>query len=459
MRNLRRVVWCRGMFLTPQSLQTADNWIDESLQFRFAASNFANWGFTAVEIQQESLANGLFALSNSRGVLPDGTLFSIPDPDAAPPNRPIAAHFAPDQSVLDVFLALPERHEGGKNFTQSAEPQAGAPPESSATTRYIAANLQVVDENGYDEAKTVQVARKNLRILFGDENRDGFDTLRLARVVRDAAGVYKLEATFIAPTLDIASSDYLMNLLRGQIERLVSKADALNAGRSQAGAAQADFNSIQPATFWLLHTVNSAIPELQHIWEVRRGHPEALWTRLIALAGALSIFSLDPQAREVPRYDHDNLGPCFTALLDKINTLLNTAIPEKCHVIPLRKLKEKDNQWTGVITSDEYLRNTSFFFAIKSRIGVDELIGKVHQLVKICAPDDMGNVINLSLPGVTLHHEQNVPSAIKFRVNTQYFSLTQSGRLWDRIAQSRNISLYIPKDIAEAQPEMLVVLP
>src|ERR1035441_6131258 len=162
MRNLRRVVWSRGMFLTPQHFQTLDQWIDETYQFRFTASNFANWGVLDLSIDQESLANGLFRLHSSQGILPDGTIFSIPTPDASPRGRQIADHFTPNQDSLDVFLALPDRQTAGKNFTQATEMQEG-----SATTRYVAETVEVVDENGYGEPKSVQVATKNFSLLFG----------------------------------------------------------------------------------------------------------------------------------------------------------------------------------------------------------------------------------------------------------------------------------------------------
>jgi type VI secretion system protein ImpJ len=44
MKNLRRVVWSKGMFLTPQHFQSQDEYFEDSLQFRFTGSNFANWG-------------------------------------------------------------------------------------------------------------------------------------------------------------------------------------------------------------------------------------------------------------------------------------------------------------------------------------------------------------------------------------------------------------------------------
>jgi len=426
--------------------------MDEALQFRFAASNFANWGVTEVGVQEESLANGLFVLHSCRGILPDGGLFSIPDPDVAPPSREIKTHFAATQDAMDVYLALPDRHEGGKNFAQTSDPTAG-----SATTRYTAATLDVVDENGYGETKAVQVANKNLRLLFSDENRDGYRSLRIARVVRNAQGIYTLDPEFIPPTVDIASSEYLMNLVRRLVEILISKSDALNAARRQRGSALAGFSFNDAATFWLLHTVNTASPTLQHIWNVRHGHPETLWVRLIELAGALATFALDPKAREVPRYDHDNLGPCFTALDQKLRGLVETVIPSKCITIPLRQVER--SLWTGTVTNDEHFRNTTFILALSASIGVDELIGKTPQLVKVAPPDEIQNLVRLALPGVSLRHiSSNLPPAITFKMNNQYFTVNQSGRLWERIVQSRNISLFIPPEIVEAQPELLVVL-
>lgn len=435
------------MFLTPQHFQTADNRVDETIQFRFNSSLFANWGVTDLRLDEEALANGLFTLRNCSGVLPDGTPFGIPEPDAAPSGRQIGVHFLPNQDSLDVFLALPERQPGGQNFKQRTDSGADA-----ATTRYTADPQEVLDENGYADAKTVQIGTRNFRLLFGGENLDGFVVLRIARVVRNEAGVYVPDPIFIAPCLNVASSTYLMNLLRRQIEGLISKADVLR----QRGEPLSDFNSSAVRAFWFEHTINSCVPELQHVWNVRRGHPEMAWVALLRLAGALSTFSSDPKARDLPQYDHDDLGPRFTALAEKIRGLLDTGIPVNCVSIPLR-LVEK-SLWTGTVSNDDYF-HANFFLAINARIGADELIAKVPDRVKIADPDELQSLLQFALPGLRLRHEQNLPSAITFKLNNQYFTINQSGRVWDRIVQSRNISVFIPPDIAEAQPEILAVIP
>lgn len=445
MKNLRRVVWSRGMFLTPQHFQTQDNFLNESLHFRFTSSQFANWGVVKLEIDRDALTNGLFTVRNCQGVMPDGTVFSIPEPDPSPAGRQIAEQFPADQEALDMYLALPEHRSAGKNFTQGAELQAGG-----ATTRYIAETLEVMDENGHSESKSVQVANKNFRLLCSTQSLDGFVTLRIARVARSETGVYVLDRGFIAPCLSIASNEYLMNLLRSELEFLIAKADSLSANRRQPGQDLADKSL-------LLHTVNSFVPMLQHIYNVQRGHPEQLWTTVIRLAGALATFSTDFKAHDLPQYDHENLGSCFTLLDRRLQELIKPPLGEKCFSIPLRRVEP--SMWTGTISNEDHLKNSSLFLSVNAKIGVDELINKVPQLVKVSAQDEMQNLIRLALPGISLRHTNTLPNAIFFKVGNQYFTLNQTGRLWERIVQSRNINLFIPPEIAEAQPELLVVLP
>jgi type VI secretion system protein ImpJ len=451
MKNLRRVVWSKGMFLTPQHFQVHDNFLEESLQFRFNASLFANWGVLGLKVDQEALANGTFTLHYCRGILPDGLAFSCPDPDQLPSGRPIAEHFPPTEDSVDVYLAIPEYHPESVNFAfvNSGDATGGV------VARYAVESVDIADESMGSEQKTVQLGRKNFRLLFEGQNLEGFATLRLARVIRKD-GLYALDPDFVAPCLDVASSDQLMMLLRRLIEILATKSESLNANRRQRGRDLAEFSVSDTAHFWLLHTVNSCLPELKHIWAVRHGHPEALYVAMLRLAGALSTFSLDAKARELPDYEHADLGRCFRLLDEKIRTLLETVIPSKCVSIPLRLVDK--TIWAGTVTNDEYLRNSQFFLAVGAKMGVDDLIKRVPQLVKISPSDEMQNLIRLALPGVTLRHTPAPPPAISFKLDNQYFSLNQSGRLWDKITQSRNISLHVPSEIADAKIELLVVL-
>jgi type VI secretion system protein ImpJ len=455
MKNRHRVVWTKGMFLTPQHFQTQDRFFEDALQFRFAASHYANWGVTELDIDSDALGNGLFRLNQCSGIMPDGEPFDIPEADELPPSRSVAEHFPPTRDSLDVFLAIPENRPRARNVTIPGAGQAGS-SEGPPTTRYLAETRMVTDDNAGAEEKPVQVARRTFRLLFEDDYRDGFSCFRIAQVTRNAAGMPILNPRFAAPCLDVASSAYLSMLLRRQIEILATKSAALSAPRRERGKLLAEFSPSETANFWLLHTVNSYLPELKHIWKVRHGHPEPAYVAMLRLAGALATFSLEARPENLPDYDHNDLGRCFTQLDDRIRDLMETVIPSKFVAVPL-EVRDRFI-WGGTVTEDQYFRNSQFFLAVSAKMGVDDLIRKVPQLVKITSPDDIQRLIRNSLPGVTLRHTPVPPAAIPMKLDNQYFSLNQGGPLWDAIKLSRQIAVHAPGEIVEPRMEILIVL-
>jgi type VI secretion system protein ImpJ len=455
MKNRHRVVWSKGMFLTPQHFQIQDQFFEDNIQFRFAATQYANWGVTDLSIDSEALENGQFRLNKCTGIMPDGEPIDIPETDDTPPSRSVADHFPPARDTLDVFLAIPENRPRARNVTISNGRQAESLA-ASVGSRYVAEPRMFTDENTGDEEKPIHVARRTFRIVFGDEYLDGISKLRIAQVIRNAAGIPILNPQFIAPCLNLASSGYLTSLLRRQIEILATKSTALSAPRRQRGKLTAEFSASETANFWLLHTVNSYLPELKHIWRVRQGHPEAAYVAMLRLAGALSTFSLEARPENLPDYDHNDLGRSFKLLDEKIRDLMETVIPSKFVAVPLT-LRDRFI-WSGTVTEDQYFRDSQFFLSVSAKMGVDDLIKKVPQLVKISHQDGIQNLIRNSLPGLTLRHVQVPPGAIPMKLENQYFSLNQAGPLWDAIMLSRQIAVHAPGEIVEPKLEILIVL-
>ncbi|HTT22320.1 MAG TPA: type VI secretion system baseplate subunit TssK [Candidatus Sulfotelmatobacter sp.] len=455
MSKPQKVVWTKGMFLMPQHFQVQDEYFEQTLHFRATASNFANWGLRGIGVDEASLENGLFTLRHCEGVLPDGLTFEMPVADELPAGRQVEEFFPPLQETLDVYLAIPQLQPSAKNYsigTKSGETNNGHVP-----TRYVADTRMAIDSTMGSDEKAIQVGRKSFRLLFGGENLDGFTAMRIAQIGRNSTGAYVLAAGFIPPLLDISASDYLMTLARRQVEVLTAKSSSLGLNRRQKGRDVADFTTAEVAGFWLLHTINSYLPELKHVWKIRRGHPDVLYCAMLRLAGALSTFAFDADARDFPDYDHDNLGPCFTALDKKVRDLLETVIKTKCIAIPLQ-LTDK-LVWSGRIADERHLKDSQFILSVSTRIPVDELITKLPRLAKVSAPDDVNRLVRNSLPGVVLRHLPSPPSAVPPKLDNQYFSMVQSGPLWDGIVQSRVLSIFVPGEIADPKMELLIVLP
>jgi type VI secretion system protein ImpJ len=452
MKNLQRVVWAKGMLLTPQHFQSHCDYFEDSLQFRFLASSFENWGVTKLVFDEDAIANGTFAVKNLSGIMHDGTLIDCPASDLAPLSSEFASQFSAKQDILDVYIGIPQRIEGQNVLIGNNEP-------SPIDTRYKATAKDIPDENGVDQSKTVQFAARNLRILFGN-SRDGCSAIRVAQIVRtkagNAKGKYQLSGEFIPPLLNIAASSLLMALLKQQSEILATKSESLAATRRERGKGIADFNVSETGSFWLLHTVNSFLPELLHILNVRRGHPEQVFLAMLRLAGALSAFSLDQSKdpRKLPEYDHENLYPCFSAINTVIRDLLDNVIPPHFISVPLI---QKHLIWTGRIEEEGLLQGSQTYLALSSEGRVDDLIRDIVPLVKVADQGKVNSLIKFSLPSLKLRHVPSPPTSLPFRLGSEYFSVNQSGELWDGIVSTRTIAIYIPEKFAAVRPEVLIL--
>jgi type VI secretion system protein ImpJ len=448
MRRLQPVIWSKGTFLTPQHLQIQDRFIESTLEFTLGALNYRPWGFRTLAINQEALAGGAFAIASASGLFPDGMPFEIPDSDPAPPPKPLLQYFEPEQKSLDVFLAVPHYRERGVNVSAGRQ---------GVDTRYLAEVAVVRDENTGGAEKAIQVAQKNFRLLLEGESRQGMSALRVARVNRTEAGSLQLDPRFVPPLLDISASDYLMVIARRLVEILAAKSSLLAGMRRQKNQNLADFTASDIANFWLLYSVNTHLPVFRHIFETRRGHPEQLFAAMLALAGALTTFSLKIHPRDLPAYDHDELAPGFTDLDEKLRFLLETVVPSNFIALPLKLVQPAI--YATALDDDKYLKNTRMYLAIQAEMNEAELINKTGQLIKVCSATHIEHLVRQALPGIPLTHVTRPPSSIPVKLNYQYFSLNQAGPAWEAVLRARNLAAYVPADFPNPQLELVILLP
>jgi type VI secretion system protein ImpJ len=446
MKQLEPIVWTKGTFLSPQHLQRQDRFLEDLLQFQSESLAFSPWGFRTLEISHVALAAGSFGIARASGMFADGLAFDFPGSDKAPGPKPLTACFAGNREAVEVYLAVPQFHERGRNVAQH-----------DGDARYRAETEVFHDENTGVSEKPVQVARKNLRLLIEDDPHEGYLTLRVARVRRTEAGTFRLDPRFVPPLLDFCGSDYLMSIARRLVEILSARSSAVAAMRRQRNQSLADFTSADIANFWLLYTINTALPMLRHLSETRRGHPENLFAAMLALAGALTTFSFDIRPRDLPIYDHDNLGDGFTALDEKLRALLDTVVPANFVALPLKGVQTAI--YTVSIDHENYFVNTKMYLAVSAEAPPAEIVARTPQLVKVCSANQIEHLVRQALPGVPLTYVASPPSAIPVKLNFQYFSLSQGGAAWEAVLRSRNLAAYIPADLPNPQVELIILLP
>jgi type VI secretion system protein ImpJ len=447
MSKYQSVVWSEGMFLAPQHFQQWDRnqevWLSERLQQLFRHA----WGFCELDIDGDALAGGRLVLTRAHGLLPDGTPFRAPDFDELPEGRVIGAHFAPGAPFLEVYLSYPEHRVGSANLGQGSS-------ENARDARLLPQTISVPDTNTGASDREITVGSKNLRLLFGDEVLDGFSVLPVVRLEKGAAGTLSLVENFVPPCVSIGASPYLMRLMRRLVEMLSARSTSLAAARRQRGAGAMEFGVSDITAFWLLHTVNSVLPLLNHAL-MAKPHPELCYQWLVQLSGQLMTFLPTGHPTDLPLYQHDNLAATFDALELVVRQGLETVLPSNFVAIPLEKVRE--GVWLGRVRDERLLDAAKFYLAIGGDVperGIGELI---PQKVKIGSPTTIDGLIGAALRGVNLTHLTWVPSAVPARAGYHYFQLNTASELWGDIRLAKAISIYLPAEFSQAKMDLIAV--
>ena len=447
MRQLQPVIWSKGTFLSPQHLQAQERFVEDSARFYLDSLNARSWGFREIQIDTKALSEGRLAVTLASGIFPDALPLDIPASEYPPPARVLDECFQGGRQSCTFYLAVPEYLQGGMNVAVNR---------GSVSTRFLAQMQMVRDENTGSGEKPIQVARKNLQILAEGENREGSVVLGFTRILRSETGMYQIDPAYIPPLIDIHAHPTLKRILSNLVELLVARGSQLSGSRRQKNQSLADFTASDIANFWLIYTVNSHLPVLRHFLESTCTLPDMIFNELSDLAGALTAFSNKIAPRDLPAYNHEQLGACFGDLDRLIRIMLETVIPSNFVSLPLKMVR--DTIYATSIDKDAYFEGSRFYLAVASDIRDADLIDRSPKLLKCCSATQLETLIRNALPGLRLAHVPTPPRSIPVKLRHQYFAIEQGGPVWESVLRARNFAVYAPSDILNPQMELIILL-
>jgi type VI secretion system protein ImpJ len=448
MRQLQPVIWSKGTFLSPQHLQSQERFVEDTVRFYLDSLASKSWGFLSIQIDAKALTEGTLTISTATGIFPDALPIDVPASDVPPPSRVLEECFRDGRQSCMFYIAIPQYLQGGMNVSL----QRGR-----VSTRYLAQLQMTRDENSGSNEKPVQVARKNLQLLCEGENLEGSVLLPCVRILKTETGMYHLDPTYVPSLLDVHGSDTVSGIVRGIVELLVTRSSQLSGSRRQKNQTLADFTASDVANFWLLYTINTHLPGLRHYLESTSVQPQMLFGDLSDLAGALTAFSTKIDPRDLPRYDHENLGPCFIELDRLIRAMLETVVPTNVVSIPLNLLR--DTIYACSIDKDSWFENSRFYLAVSADMREADLIDRIPKLTKVCSATHIETLIRQALPGIKLTHVEQPPRALPVKLRYKYFSIERSGTAWEAVQRARNFAVYAPSDLLNPQMELIILLP
>ncbi|MGR3343372.1 MAG: type VI secretion system baseplate subunit TssK, partial [Paracoccaceae bacterium] len=383
-----KVLWTEGLFLQPHHFQQADRYSEALVSGLARRLSPYAWGVSQIEIDEEVLKVGQFALKSCDGLTQDGAVFRVPQTDDHPPALDV-----PD-TIKDcvVYLSVPQRRQGALEVELTGGEQSAS--------RFRASELEITDTMGQDK-KPVTIGVGKMRLQFALAVDDLADRLvipvaRIIEVRPDKEII--LDKSFIASCLDIRAAGPLEGFIRELEGLLAHRMVALSGRLSESGTGK---GVAEISDFLLLMVVNRMIPVVRHMINVENVHPEVAYRTCVSLAGELATFmDNEKYPPEFPPYQHDNLTESFAPVIRTLRQYLSSVLEQTAVSIPLEARKYGIN--VGVISDRKLLGTAGFVLAVNADIPAEDVRRHFAGQAKIGPVEEIRQLVNSALPGITL---------------------------------------------------------
>lgn len=423
-----KVVWSEGMFLRTQHFQQLDRYVEKLVRGCAGDLSPYSWGVAQMLANRELLDIGKFALSEFRGLFPDGTPFAIPEDGDHPPPLDIPENA---RNVL-VYLTLPARQPGGVEMAERGAAD-------------VVARWEIVEFDAYDTIANsettarIAVGKPRIRYALETEDLQGYVTVPVARIVEVRADKsVVLDNRFIPPCLDVAAAPVLAGFV-SELQGLAHhRAEALSGRVSESGTRGA----AEIADFLMLQVLNRCEPVLAHFMTCPTIHPERFYSFAIGMAGELCTFTAARKRPPAfPPYRHDDLQKTFTPVISELRLTLSAVLEQAATPLPLQERKYGIR--VAQIPDRSLLKNSFFVLAVRADVPSDTLRRHFPNQVKIGAVEQIRDLVNSALPGIPVRPMPTAPRQIPYHAGVTYFELERNNPYWEALSNSAAIAIHV----------------
>ncbi|WP_214453892.1 type VI secretion system baseplate subunit TssK [Aeromonas dhakensis] len=441
MSSRNRVIWREGLFIKPQHFQQQQRHSDYALHARLSALSDYFYGLQSLAINEDYLGFGRIALVGATGILPDGTVFNIPNDDMLPTPLEVT-----DASVANqkVYLALPLSVSGVNEVGQGGQ----------VATRLQAHRHDVRDlhsEGG--DVVSLEVGRVSLRLMLEREDRSAYASLAIARILdKRPDGGLVLDPNFMPCSISVSAIPTLKRFLGESAGLVAERARSL----SQRIAAPGQQGVADVAEFMMLQLLNRAQPQLSHLARLGTLHPERLHEALVQLCGELMTFTDESRLPpEFPAYRHDDQQVSFEPVMLALRQALSTVLSPRAVSIQLRK--HQYGIMVAMVNESELMKSADFVLAVRARMPQEQLRKQLLQQTKVASSDKIRELISLQLPGIPLLPLPVAPRQLPYHAGYSYFQLDRQSPAWQMLAVSNTLAFHIAGDFPELDMQLWAI--
>lgn len=438
---VNRVAWREGMFLRPQHFQAQDRFLEGYVAARHDQALPYSWGFSEISLDGGLAELGQVAIKSAKGIMPDGTPFSIPE-NISPP-APVA--IADDTRDCVAYLTLPPRQPGATEFADAVKEQIDC--------RFLVEEQEISD-NFSDEriSEDIALGRPNLRIGISPDETEGRLLIGFARIREVSSKRVIFDDRFIPPALDIRAGR-----LKSMNKDILGRAGQLAGELARTAADSAEGGQDTFRAFLLLQALNRWCAVLRHLDTMPAIHPERLFENFLALAAEASTLKRsDRKLPDLPPYQHEDLQGCFEPLVSLLQDLLSGSLEQSTVQLPLARVGKSKSAFQHVIRDRELIQNSYLYLAVSDKSkSMEEIRKRIPAYCKIGSTLKMAEIINSNLESwVPLRHTTQPASQLRILPNYVYFELDRNTPYWGQLIEAPGIGIHI----ADSWPELKLEL-
>jgi type VI secretion system protein ImpJ len=437
-----KIIWSEGLFIRPQHFQQTDRYFEKLVRARVAALRPYSWGVTELKLNRDMLALGKFAIDVARGVLEDGTPFSIPDEA----DHPAPLDVPENMRNGVIYLALP-------GYQPGAIETAPADAHDSAA-RFAVHEVEIADSNAANRASaTIDIGRLRLRLIPEGAESAGLIRLGLARVIEVRADKQViLDDSFIPPTLDCATVKLLSGYLTEIQGLLHHRGEALGNRVATSGTK----GVAEISDFMLLQAVNRFEPLFAHLVNAQHIHPETFYEWAVQLAGELCTFTAaNKRPPTLAVYNHEDLAATFMPVMRSIRQSLSAVLEQTA--VPIALQERKYGVHVAIIQDKTLLTTSAFVLSVKANVEAERLRRFFPSQIKLGPVESIRELVNSALPGIAVRPLPVAPRQIPYHAGKSYFELDRTSRYWKAMQTSGGLALHIAGDFPELEMELWAI--
>ncbi|MCK5817741.1 MAG: type VI secretion system baseplate subunit TssK [Psychromonas sp.] len=440
MSEKNAVVWSEGMFLKPQHFQQQERFFQNEIATIKKMTNVFQWGIYNLDIDSSMLKLGQVSVKSAEGVFQDNTLFQLPSLACTPSVITVNG----DVTNELVYLCIPVSKMSGIGIADKND---------ALITRHYFYDQNALDLTvGKDSEVILQVAQINTYLKLENEDRSGYLSFALARIINvsEENGIL-LDAKYIPPCLSVNNIENLKRYI-SEIYAMINQRAEVIANRLTQGKGA----STSIVDFLMLQLLNKYQPIFDNFQTADGLHPEELFRVLTSFAGELCTFTR-PEKRSPGflQYNHEKLSEIFTHCMFVINHGLSSVLEQTAVQLPLKESQYGIN--VAQLMDKKLLEKSDFILALKASMPAEDICRRLPDQIKIGSVETIRELVNNQLTGVAVVNLPVAPRQVPYHTGYQYFQLIKDSVHWDRLKNSGGIALHLSGNYPSLKMELWAI--